>query len=145
LILEARRKQTFLDHCRALAELHPDWKAARVEAEAKNPKLRGGGRQAVPGRKPAERRAPARREGRWKVRAAGKSMPGVHTFYIASARAAGPSHVAQHVRRAGQRRWFCDCADFTFRRLAQKRHCKHLRYLAARARQARGISKLIAD
>lgn len=78
------------------------------------------------------------------IRAAQNHTPGVRTFYIASESNPETEYVAQFIRRAGMRRWFCDCADFKFRRLARKRHCKHLHELAARAREAHGISRLQA-
>lgn len=76
------------------------------------------------------------------IRTAHNHTPGVRTFYVASESTPGAHYIAQHVRRAGQRRWFCDCADFKFRRLARKRHCKHLRELAAMARDAHGVARL---
>jgi len=78
------------------------------------------------------------------VRLAEHHSAGVHTFYVASESQPGTEYVVQFIRRAGQRRWFCDCADFKFRRLARKRHCKHLHELTARAREAHGISRLVA-
>lgn len=79
------------------------------------------------------------------IRAAQNHTSGVRTFYIASQSQPGVQYVAQHIRRAGQRRWFCDCADFKFRRLARKRHCKHLHALTAMARESRGVSRLAAS
>jgi len=76
------------------------------------------------------------------IRAADNRTSGVQTFYVASESQPGTQYVVQHIRRAGQRRWFCDCADFKFRRLARKRHCKHLRQLAAMAREAHGVVRL---
>ncbi len=71
------------------------------------------------------------------------STTGVHRFYVRSETQPSVEYLVQHVRRAGQRRWFCDCADFKFRRLARKRHCKHARILAALAKQAHGVSRLV--
>jgi len=76
------------------------------------------------------------------LRVANNHTPGVCTFYVASESKSDVQYVAQHIRRSHQRRWFCDCADFKFRRLSRKRHCKHLRHLAALAREAHGISPL---
>lgn len=76
------------------------------------------------------------------VRAASNHTPGVRTFYVASESQPGVQYVAQHIRHAGQRRWFCDCADFRFHRLARKRHCKHLRALMAMAREAKGVGRI---
>lgn len=78
------------------------------------------------------------------IRSATNHTPGVRTFYVGSESQPGTRYVVQHVRRSGQRRWFCDCADFKFRRLARKRHCKHCREIAARAREAHGVSRLSA-
>ncbi len=77
------------------------------------------------------------------IHAANNRTPGVRTFYVASESRPGAHYVVQFIRRAGQRRWFCDCADFKFRRLARKRHCKHARTLAALAKQAHGVSRLV--
>lgn len=76
------------------------------------------------------------------IRTAHNHTSGVRTFYVASESQPGVQYVAQHIRRAGQRRWFCDCADFKFRRLARKRHCKHLHQLTAMAREAHGVARL---
>lgn len=78
------------------------------------------------------------------IRAALNHTPGVRTFYVTSESKPDTNYVAQFIRRAGMRRWFCDCPDFKFRRLARKRHCKHLHELTARAREAHGISRLQA-
>lgn len=78
------------------------------------------------------------------IHAAQNHIPGVRTFYVESESNPGSRYVVQFIRRSGQRRWFCDCADFKFRRLARKRHCKHCRELATRAREAHGISRLVA-
>lgn len=78
------------------------------------------------------------------IRAAHNRTPGIRVFYVASESNPGTEYVVQHMRRARQRRWFCDCADFKFRRLARKRHCKHIHELALRAREARGVSRLAA-
>jgi len=79
------------------------------------------------------------------IRAAHNHTPGVRTFYVASESQPGVEYVSQFIRRSGQRRWFCDCADFKFRRLARRRHCKHLHALTAMAREAHGISHLAAS
>jgi hypothetical protein len=76
------------------------------------------------------------------IRAAHNHTPGVRTFYVASESHPGTEYVAQFIRRAHQRRWFCNCPDFTFRRLPHRRHCKHLHELTARAREADGVSRL---
>lgn len=76
-------------------------------------------------------------------RAAKRNAPGVRTFYVASESKPGTEYVIQFIRRSRQRRWFCDCADFKFRKLARKRHCKHLRQLATLAREAHGVSRLV--
>lgn len=78
------------------------------------------------------------------IRAAQNHTAGVHLFYVESESQPGTRYNVQHIRRNGQRRWFCDCADFKFRRLARKRHCKHARELATRAREAHGVSRLAA-
>ena len=76
------------------------------------------------------------------VRAANNHTPGVRTFYVGSDSKPGTEYVVRFIRRCDQRRWFCDCADFKFRRLARKRHCKHARILAALAKQAHGVTRL---
>jgi hypothetical protein len=76
------------------------------------------------------------------VRAANNHRPGVRTFYVASESQPGTQYVVQFIRRARQRRWYCDCSDFKFRRLARRRHCKHARALATMARETHGVSHL---
>ena len=55
----------------------------------------------------------------------------------------GAQYVVQFIRRAGQRRRFCDYGDFKFRKLARKRHCKHIHQLTALLRQAHGLFHLV--
>lgn len=76
------------------------------------------------------------------VHAAQNRTPGVRTFYVQSESQPGTRYIVQHVRRAHQRRFFCTCLDFVFRRLPRRRHCKHCREIAALAREAGGISRL---
>jgi hypothetical protein len=76
------------------------------------------------------------------IRAANNRTPGVRTFYVGSESTPSVEYVVQFIRRARQRRWFCDCADFKFRRLARKRHCKHIHELAVLARLAHGVTRL---
>ncbi len=71
------------------------------------------------------------------VRTANNRTPGVRTFYVGSESRPGVEYVVQHIRRVGQKRWFCNCPDYTFRRLARKRHCKHIRVARQRARRKR--------
>jgi Uri superfamily endonuclease len=78
------------------------------------------------------------------VRAASNHTRGVHTFYVGSECKAGTEYAVQHVRRNRQRRWYCNCPDFLYRRLAERRHCKHIQLLAWMARLAHGVSKLAA-
>src|SRR6059036_2570443 len=54
------------------------------------------------------------------LRAANNHAPGVRTFYVLSESTPVNHYVVQFIRRSRQRRWFCDCADFKFRRLARK-------------------------
>ena len=77
------------------------------------------------------------------IRAANNHTLGVRTFYVASQSNAGAQYVVQFIRRAGQRRWFCDCGDFKFRKPARKRHCKHIHQLTALVREAHGVSHLV--
>lgn len=77
------------------------------------------------------------------IRVANNRATGVRTFYVASQSNPGAQYVVQFIRRAGQRRWFCDCGDFKFRKLARKRHCKHIHQLTALVRQAHGLSHLV--
>lgn len=77
------------------------------------------------------------------IRAANNRTPGVRSFYVASQSHVGAQYVVQFIRRAGQRRWFCDCGDFKFRKLARKRHCKHIHQLTALVREAHGVSHLV--
>lgn len=37
-------------------------------------------------------------------------------------------HCVYFLRKAGIKRWVCDCKDFLIRRIALGRHCKHIRY-----------------
>jgi predicted nucleic acid-binding Zn finger protein len=76
------------------------------------------------------------------IRAANNRTRGVRTFYVPSESDRSLEYVAQFIRRGHQRRWFCNCPDFTFRRLRGRRHCKHLRTLTALVREAHGISRL---
>jgi hypothetical protein len=76
------------------------------------------------------------------IRAANNRTAGVRTFYVASESQPGIQYVAQFIRRGRQCRWFCDCPDFKFRRLARRRHCKHLHELTAMAREANGVGRL---
>ena len=75
-------------------------------------------------------------------RAATNHTRGVRTLYVASESNPDKQDVAQHIRRSHQQRWFCDCPDFTFRRIGRRRRCKHLRQLAAMARAKHGVSRL---
>lgn len=63
-------------------------------------------------------------------------------FYIRST--SGRDYVASYIRTARRREWHCTCPDYTFRRLAQRRHCKHLRQLIEMVRLAGGLRKLLA-
>lgn len=63
-------------------------------------------------------------------------------FYIRST--SGRDYVATYIRTARRREWFCSCPDFQFRRLAQRRHCKHLRQLVEMVKLAGGLRKLLA-
>lgn len=76
------------------------------------------------------------------IRVANNRTPGVRTFYVSSESQPGTQYVAQFIGRSRQCRWFCDCADFKFRRLARRRHCKHLHELTAMAREAHGVAHL---
>ena len=71
-----------------------------------------------------------------------KRTPGVRLFYVQSESKPDVQYVVQFIRRNHTRRWFCDCPDFKFRRLARKRHCKHARELAQLAREAHGVSRI---
>ncbi len=42
------------------------------------------------------------------------------------------SHWVYFLRKAGIKRWVCDCKDFLIRRIALGRHCKHIRYAKER-------------
>lgn len=63
-------------------------------------------------------------------------------FYIRST--SGRDYVASYIRTAHRREWHCTCPDYTFRRLAHQRHCKHLRTLVEMVRLAGGLRKLLA-
>lgn len=67
---------------------------------------------------------------------------GVQHFYVKSD--SGKDYVASYIRTGHRREWHCTCPDYTFRKLARRRHCKHLRELAAMAKLAGGIAKLVA-
>ncbi|HEV2386780.1 MAG TPA: SWIM zinc finger family protein [Candidatus Acidoferrales bacterium] len=71
------------------------------------------------------------------IRQARNHQPGVRTFYVMGD--SGQEYVVQYVRHAHQRRFFCTCPDFTFRRLPKRRHCKHARRVAALVRPRSGI------
>jgi hypothetical protein len=76
------------------------------------------------------------------IRAANNQTPGVRTFYVESESHPETEYVVQFIRRAHQCRWFCNCPDFTFRRLPRRRHCKHLHELTAIVREVHGVSRL---
>lgn len=67
---------------------------------------------------------------------------GIQHFYVHSD--SGQHYTVTHIRRRGEHRWQCTCPDYTFRRLAQRRHCKHLRQLVEMVKLAGGIRKLLA-
>ena len=67
---------------------------------------------------------------------------GVQHFYVHSD--SGKDYVASHIRTSHRREWHCSCPDFIFRRLARRRHCKHLRELTAMVKLAGGLRKLLA-
>lgn len=71
-----------------------------------------------------------------------KSEWNVQHFYVKSD--SGHDCIVTHIRSAHRREWHCTCPDCTFRRLARRRHCKHLRELVAMARLAGGVSRLVA-
>ncbi len=61
-----------------------------------------------------------------------RQQVGVKLFYVSSEHNSGQQYAVQHIRRNGTDRWFCNCADFTFRKLARKRWCKHIKLAASR-------------
>ena len=77
------------------------------------------------------------------IRAASNHTRGVRTFYVTSESKPGVEYVVQFIRRSHQCRWFCDCADFKFRRVFRRRHCKHLRQITAMVRAAGGVRRLV--
>ncbi len=77
-----------------------------------------------------------------KIRMMPADRLGVHRFYFLSQSQPGTEYVVQHVRAYGQHRWFCNCPDFTYRRLPRKRLCKHARFLSHLVRLARGFRRL---
>jgi hypothetical protein len=53
--------------------------------------------------------------------------PGVRFFRVLSD--SGREYVVAHVRRPGENRWTCNCADFAYRRQMRRRagrYCKHI-------------------
>lgn len=46
--------------------------------------------------------------------------------YVHSASDRRRKHLVTYIRTASMRRWNCDCADFLFRRVGQRRVCKHI-------------------
>jgi hypothetical protein len=91
---------------------------------------------------PVQRQNFTRQQTSAQIRSARNRTPGIRTFYVPSESNPDTRYVVQFIRRSRQRRWFCDCADFKFRKLARKRHCKHIHHLAALAHDARGVSRL---
>lgn len=65
------------------------------------------------------------------LRLPNRQHKGIKLLYVQSDSRPGRSHTVQRLRRRG---WFCSCEDFQFRRLARRRHCKHIRF----ARQQQG-------
>lgn len=49
----------------------------------------------------------------------------------------GREYAVTHVRRNHQRRWFCQCNDFSFRQVARRRHCKHIHHVRESLRIAK--------
>jgi hypothetical protein len=58
------------------------------------------------------------------ITASANNRPGVRHFQVIGD--SGETYAVSFIRRSGVRRWFCTCKDFTYRRLALKRHCKHI-------------------
>lgn len=73
---------------------------------------------------------------------ASRRASGVQHFYVHSD--SGRDYVASYIRTAHRREWHCTCADFTFRRFARRRHCKHLHQLTAMVKLAGGLKNLLA-
>jgi|SRR5215472_6530589 len=60
------------------------------------------------------------------IRAANNRTPGARTFCVAQ-------HVVQLIRRAGQRRWFCDCGDFKFATIKYRWRMVYVRRILSHA------------
>jgi len=74
------------------------------------------------------------------IKAARDRIAGVRTFYVRGSH--GDRYVVQDIRREERRGLFCTCKDFTFRRLATRGRCRHIRRLLDAARRAHGITRL---
>lgn len=74
------------------------------------------------------------------MQVANNKQPGVKTFYVEGDH--GTIYTVQYIRRNHQRRLYCSCADFLYRRLARKRHCKHAKFVAWIIRESHGIRQL---
>lgn len=62
------------------------------------------------------------------VRLPKRQHPGVKLVYVKSESRPGVEYTVQHIRRGRQDRWYCSCPQFTFRCLARRCHCKHIRF-----------------
>ena len=52
---------------------------------------------------------------------------GVRLYAHVASRSRNLEHVVVFIRKAGMRRWLCDCEDFLFRGFSRRRHCEHIR------------------
>ena len=76
------------------------------------------------------------------IQATGRKGNGVAIFYVQSESKPDVQYTVQYIRQGTTRRWFCTCPDFFYRKLRRKKHCKHCREVAARAKQAGGVTRL---
>jgi hypothetical protein len=63
------------------------------------------------------------------LRPAEHHASGIHTFYVSSESQRGVEYCVQRIRKAGMRRWQCNCPQFYFRCAAKRRLCKHARFV----------------
>jgi hypothetical protein len=68
---------------------------------------------------------------RIKIVIADKSRYGVRLYAVVPSRSATGGHAHDHtvvyIRKAGMRRWLCDCKSQLFIQTGKRRNCEHIR------------------
>jgi hypothetical protein len=77
------------------------------------------------------------------IRVADNQMPGLRTFYIPSDEDSNVEYSVQFIRRAGMKRWTCQCKDFFYRKEPTKRNCKHIKRIRLLVQEYHGVVRLV--